>query len=250
MSQRLRGKVAVVTGASKGIGAAIARHLAAEGAAVVVNYASSKPGADKVVAEIIARGGKAVAVQGDVSKTAEVKRLFGEAVKAFGKLDVLVNNAGVFRLGPFESITEAEFHRQYNTNVLGPILAVQEALTHFGADGGSVINISSIVSTDPFPQTALYSSTKAAVNNLTRTLALELAPRKIRVNAVAPGHTESEGTSDLRLFEGEQGRKLIAATPLGRLGKPDDIARVVVFLASDESAWVTGEIIRASGRVK
>src|SRR5262249_49513644 len=151
-----------------------------------------------------------------------------------GRLDVLVNNAGVYRFGTVEGVTESEFHRHYDTNVLGPILAVQEALKHFGADGGSVINISSIVSTDPRPQTALYSSTKAALDNLTRGLALELVPRKVRVNAVAPGHTESEGTSDLNLFEGEEGKKLIAATPLGRLGTPADIARVVVFLASDE----------------
>jgi 3-oxoacyl-[acyl-carrier protein] reductase len=250
MSKRLGGKVAVVTGASKGIGAGIAKHLAAEGAAVVVNYASSKAGADKVVAEITARGGKAVAVQGDMSNAADVKWVFGEAVKAFGKLDVLVNNAGVYRFGPIEGVTESEFHRHYNTNVLGPILAVQAALRYFGAEGGSVINFSSIVGTDPRPQTALYSSTKAALDNLTRSLALELAPRKIRVNAVSPGHTESEGTSDLNLFEGDEGKKLIAATPLGRLGTPADIAGVVGFLASDDSAWVTGEIIRASGGVK
>jgi len=250
MSAKLNGKVAVVTGASKGIGAGIARQLATEGAAVVVNYASSNAGADRVVAEINAEGGKAVAVQGDVSKAADVKRLFAEAVRAFGRLDVLVNNAGVYRFGPIESITEEEFRRHYDTNVLGPILAVQEALKHFGPAGGSVINVSSIVSTDPRPQTALYSSTKAAIDNLTRGLALELAPRKVRVNAVAPGHTESEGTSDLNLFEGEQGKSLIAATPLGRLGTPADVARVVGFLASDDSAWVTGEIIRASGGLK
>jgi 3-oxoacyl-[acyl-carrier protein] reductase len=250
MSKRLEGKVAVVTGASKGIGAGIARHLAAEGAAVVVNYASSKAGADRVVAEITAEGGQAVAVQGDVAKAAEVKRLFAEAVQAFGKLDVLLNNAGVYRFGPVESITEAEFRRHYDTNVLGPILAVQEALKHFGPGGGSVVNLSSVVGTDPRPQTALYSSTKAAVDNLTRGLAGELTPRKVRVNAVAPGTTESEGTSDLNLFEGEEGKKVIASTPLGRLGTPADIARVVVFLASDESAWVTGEIIRASGGMK
>jgi 3-oxoacyl-[acyl-carrier protein] reductase len=250
MSNRLGGKVAVVTGASKGIGAGIAKYLAGEGAAVVVNYASSKAGADRVVAEITAEGGKTVAVQGDVSKAADVKRLFAEAVRAFGRLDVLVNNAGVYRFGPIESVSESEFHRHYNTNVLGLILAIREALKHFGSDGGSVINISSIVSTDPRPQTALYSSTKAALDNLTRSLALELAPRKIRVNAVSPGHTESEGTSDLDLFEGDKGKKLIAATPLGRLGTPDDIARVVGFLASDESAWVTGEVIRASGGLK
>ena len=163
---------------------------------------------------------------------------------------MLVNNAGVYRFGPIEGVTEAEFHRHYDTNVLGPILAVQEVLEHFGPEGGSVINISSIVGSSPWPQTALYSSTKAAVDNLTRGLALELAPRKVRVNAVAPGTTESEGTSDLHLFEGDEGKKVIASTPLGRLGTPADIARVVVFLASDDSAWVTGEVIRASGGMK
>jgi 3-oxoacyl-[acyl-carrier protein] reductase len=250
MSGRLAGKVAVVTGASKGIGAGIARGLAQAGASVVVNYASDKSGADRVVAEITNQGGKAVAVQGDVSQAADVTRLFAEAVRAFGRLDVLVNNAGVYRIGPFESTTEEEFHRHYNTNVLGPILAVQEALKHFGTEGGNVINISSIVGAAPWPRGALYSSTKAAVDNLTRALALELAPRKVRVNAVAPGTTESEGTSDLHLFEGDEGQKVIASTPLGRLGTPADIARVVVFLASDDSAWVTGEVIRASGGLK
>jgi 3-oxoacyl-[acyl-carrier protein] reductase len=250
MSQRLAGKVAVVTGASKGIGAGIARGLVEAGAAVVVNYASDRAGADRVVAEVTEKGGKAVAVQGDVSKAADVKRLFAEAVRAFGRLDVLVNNAGVYRFGPIEGVTEGEFHRHYDTNVLGPILAVQDALKHFGPEGGSVINISSVVGTAPWPQTALYSSTKAALDNLTRSLALELAPQKVRVNAVAPGTTESEGTSELQLFEGDEGKKVIASTPLGRLGTPADIARVVVFLASDESAWVTGEIIRASGGLK
>ena len=250
MPGKLDGRVAVVTGASKGIGAGIARHLAAEGAAVVVNYASSQAGADRVVAEITAGGGKAVAVRGDVSKAADVKRLFAEADRAFGRLDVLVNNAGVYRFAPIEGVTEEEFHRHFDTNVLGPILAIQEALKHFGPGGGSVINISSIVSTTQWPQTALYSSTKAAVDSLTRVLALELGPRKVRVNAVAPGTTESEGTSDLHLFEGDEGKKVIASTPLGRLGTPADIARVVVFLASDESAWVTGEVLRASGGLK
>jgi 3-oxoacyl-[acyl-carrier protein] reductase len=250
MSHRLAGKVAVVTGASKGIGAGIAGGLAEAGASVIVNYASDRVGAERVVAEITREGGKAVAVQGDVSKAADVKRLFAEAMRAFGRFDVLVNNAGVYRFGTIESITEEEFHRQYEINVLGPILAVQEALKHFGPEGGSVINISSVLGSSPWPQAALYSSTKAAVDNLTRGLALELGPRKVRVNAVAPGTTESEGTSELHLFEGEEGKKVIASTPLGRLGTPADIARVVVFLASDESAWVTGEVIRASGGMK
>ncbi len=250
MSQRLAGKVAVVTGASKGIGAGIARGLGEAGASVVVNYASDRAGADRVAAEISRKGGKAVVVQGDVSKAADVKRLFAEAIRSFGRLDVLVNNAGVYRFGPLESITEAEFHRHYDTNVLGPVLAIQEAVKHFGPEGGSVVNISSVLGSSPWPQAAIYSSTKAAVDNLTRGLALELAPRKVRVNAVAPGTTESEGTSDLHLFEGDEGKKVIASTPLGRIGTPADIARVVVFLASDDSAWVTGEIVRASGGMK
>ena len=250
MSDRLAGKVAVVTGASKGIGAGIAGGLAEAGASVVVNYASDRAGADRVVAEITGKGGRAVAVKGDVSKAADVKRLFAEAVREFGRLDVLVNNAGVYRFAPIEDVNEEEFRRHFDTNVLGPILAVQEALKHFGPEGGSVINISSVVGSAPWPQTALYSATKAALDNLTRGLALELAPRKVRVNAVAPGTTESEGTSDLHLFEGDEGKKVIASTPLGRLGTPADIARVVVFLASDDSAWVTGEVIRASGGLK
>ncbi len=250
MSDRLAGKVALVTGASKGIGAGIARGLGEAGASVVVNYASDRAGADRVVAEVTRKGAKAVAVQGDVSKAADVGRMLAEAIRAFGRLDILVNNAGVYKLGPFESITEEEFHRHYDTNVLGPILAVREALKHFGPEGGTVINISSIVGAAPWPQAVLYSSTKAAVDNLTRGLALELASRKVRVNAVAPGTTESEGTSDLHLFEGDEGKKVIASTPLGRLGTPADIARVVVFLASDDSAWVTGEVIRASGGLK
>lgn len=248
MSDRLAGKVAVVTGASKGIGAGIARGLAEAGASVVVNYASDRAGADRVVAEIAQRGGHAVAVQGDVSKAADVERLFAEAVRTFGGLDVLVNNAGVYKFGPIESITEAEFRRHYDVNVLGPILAVREALKHLGPGGGSVINISSVVGSSPWPKAVLYSSTKAAVDNLTRGLALELAPRKVRVNAVAPGTTESEGTSEL--FEGDEAKEVIASTPLGRVGTPADIARVVVFLASDDSAWVTGEVIRASGGLK
>jgi 3-oxoacyl-[acyl-carrier protein] reductase len=215
-----------------------------------VTYANDRAGADRVVAEIARGAGQAVAVRGDVSKAADVKRLFAEAVRSFGRLDVLVNNAGVYRFAPIEGITEEEFHRQYATNVLGTILTVQEALQHFGPEGGSVINISSIVSTAQWPQTALHSSTKAAVDSLTRVLAVELGPRKIRVNAVAPGTTESEGTSDLHLFEGDEGKRVIASTPLGRLGTPADIARVVVLLASDDSAWVTGEIIRASGGMK
>jgi 3-oxoacyl-[acyl-carrier protein] reductase len=250
MSGRLAGKVAVVTGASKGIGAGIARGLAEAGASVVVNYAGDRAGADRVVAEIVGKGGEAVAVRGDVSKAADVERLLEEAVRAFGRLDVLVNNAGVYAFGPFESITEEEFRRHYDVNVLGPILTVREALKHFGPEGGGVINISSIVSSNPMPMSALYASTKAAVDNLTLSLAVELAPRKVRVNAVAPGPTETEGTADLGMFKGESGARMAENTPLGRLGTPEDIAPAVVFLASDESAWITGEIIRAAGGVK
>lgn len=250
MSTKLEGKTAVVTGASKGIGAGIARRLAADGAAVVVNYAASKAAAESVVADIRKAGGKAIAVQGDVANAADVRRLFAEAVKAFGQVDVLVNNAGVYKFGPIESITEAEFRRQYDTNVLGAILTIQEAIKHFGPQGGSIINLSSVVATNPWPQTALYSSTKAAIDTLTRGLALELAARKVRVNAVAPGTTESEGTEELNLFSGEEGKKIIASTPLGRLGVPADIARVVAFLASDESEWITGEVIRAAGGMR
>jgi 3-oxoacyl-[acyl-carrier protein] reductase len=250
MSQRLTGKVAVVTGASKGIGAGIARGLAEAGASVVVNYASDKAGADRAVAEIVERGGKAIAVQGDVSKATDIGRVFAEALRAFGRLDILVNNAGVYRFGPFESITEEEFRRHYGVNVLGPILTVQEALKHFGPEGGSVINISSIVGSRPQPTTSLYASTKGALENLTLSMATELAPRKVRVNAVAPGHTESEGTAAMGLFEGEAGKRMAGNTPLGRIGTPEDIAPAVVFLASDESRWVTGEIIRASGGLK
>jgi 3-oxoacyl-[acyl-carrier protein] reductase len=250
MSRRLGGKVAVVTGPSKGIGTGVARGLTEAGASVVVNYASARAGADRVVAEVTEKDGKAVAVQGDVSKAADVKRLFAEAVRAFGRLDVLVNNAGVYRFGPIEGVTEAEFHRHYDTNVLGSVLAVQEEVKYFGPEGGNIINISSVVGSAPWPQTALYSSTKAALENLTRALALELAPRKVRVDAFAPGTTESEGTPDLHLFEGDEGKKVIASAPLGRLGTPADIARVVAFLASDDSAWVPGEIIRASGGMK
>jgi 3-oxoacyl-[acyl-carrier protein] reductase len=246
----LTGKVAIVTGASKGIGAGIAKALGAAGAAVVVNYASSKAGADRVVDEIIGNGGKAVALQGDVAKAADVKRLFAATKEVFGALDVLVNNAGVFKFEPVENITEDEFHRQYNTNVLGPLLAAQEALKYFSANGGNIINISSVVSASPMAGAVLYSSTKGALDNLTAGLALELAPRNIRVNAINPGYTVTEGASDTGIFEGESGAELIAKTPLGRIGQPADIAAAVVFLASAESAWITGETIRVAGGVK
>jgi 3-oxoacyl-[acyl-carrier protein] reductase len=248
--QTLTGKVAVVTGASKGIGAGIARALGAEGAAVVVNYASDQEGADRVVRAIVAEGGRAVAVQGDVAKIEDIRRLFAETKRAFGGLDVLVNNAGVFRFDPIEEVTEQEFHREFNTNVLGSILAIQEGVKYFGSAGGSIINISSVASTNPAPQSVVYSSTKAALDSVTRVLAAELGPRQIRVNSVNPGATETEGANDLGVFGTEWGQRLLSDTPLGRFGQPRDIAPAVVFLASDAANWVTGETIRVSGGLK
>ena len=243
----LKGKVAVVTGASKGIGAAIAKGLSAAGAAVVVNYSSSKEGADRVVADINANGGKAIAVKGDVAKAADMRRLFDETEKAFGTIDVLVNNAGVYTSSlPLEDITEDEFHREFNINVLGTILATKEAVKHFGPNGGSVINISSIASAGE-PTAAIYSGTKGAVDAITRGLAAELGPRKIRVNAIAPGGVETEGTHSGGIMGSDFEKAMIASTPLGRFGQPDDIARVAVFLASEDSAWLTGERLTASG---
>jgi len=243
----LKGKVAVVTGASKGIGAAIAKGLSAAGAAVVVNYSSSKEGADRVVADINANGGKAIAVKGDVGKAADMRRLFDETEKALGTIDVLVNNAGVYTSSlPLEDITEDEFHREFNINVLGTILATKEAVKHFGPNGGSVINISSIASAGE-PTAAIYSGTKGAVDAITRGLAAELGPRKIRVNAIAPGGVETEGTHSAGVMGSDFEKAMIAGTPLGRFGQPDDIARVAVFLASEDSAWLTGERLTASG---
>jgi len=243
----LEGKVAIVTGASKGIGAAIAKGLGAAGAAVVVNYASSREGADRVVAEITGRGGRAVAVQGDVAKAADVRRLFEETQRAFGTLDVLVNNAGVYQLEPIESVVEEAFHRQFNTNVLGPILAIQEAVKHFGPKGGSVINISSVASTAAPPNSVVYSATKGALDTVTRVLATELGPRRIRVNTIAPGGVETEGVHAAGLMGSDFEKQVVAGTPLGRFGQPEDIAGVAVFLASDAAGWVTGERIGASG---
>jgi 3-oxoacyl-[acyl-carrier protein] reductase len=243
----LKGKVAVVTGASKGIGAAIAKGLSAAGAAVVVNYSSSKEGADRVVAYIKSKGGQAIAVKGDVAKAADMRRLFDETEKAFGTLDVLVNNAGVYKnVVRLEQITEDEFHREFNINVLGTILATKEAVKHFGPNGGSVINISSIASVG-MPGAAIYSGSKGAVDAITRGLAAELGPRKIRVNAIAPGGVETEGTHSVGIMGSDFEKVIIAGTPLGRIGQPDDIARVAVFLASEDSAWLTGERLTASG---
>jgi 3-oxoacyl-[acyl-carrier protein] reductase len=244
---KLAGKVAIVTGASKGIGAGIAKALSAAGAAVVVNYASAKEGADRVVAEIAGNGGKAVAVQGDVSKAADVQRLFAETKKAFGTPDVLVNNAGVFEFDPIEKVTEAEFHREFNTNVLGSILTIQEAVKHFGPKGGSVINISSVASVKAMPTSVVYAATKSAVDSITRVLGQELGTRNIRVNAIAPGGVETEGVHRIGMIGSDLEKQMVAETPLGRLGQPDDIARVAVFLASDDSGWLTGERITASG---
>jgi 3-oxoacyl-[acyl-carrier protein] reductase len=244
---KLAGKVAVVTGASKGIGAGIAKALGAAGAAVVVNYASSREGAERVVAEIAKKGGKAVAIQGDVSKAADIRRLFEETKKTFGSLDVLVNNAGVYQFAPLEAVTEEEFHRQFNTNVLGLILATQEAVKHFGPDGGSVINISSVASHLTPPTTVVYSATKGAVDAVTRVLARELGPKKIRVNAINPGGVETEGLKVLGISGTDFEKQMVAQTPLGRIGQPDDIAPVAVFLASADSGWLTGEILLTSG---
>jgi 3-oxoacyl-[acyl-carrier protein] reductase len=242
----LKGKVAVVTGASKGIGAAIAKSLGTAGAAVVVNYTFSKEDAEGVVARIKANGGAAIAVNGDVTKANDVRRLFAETKKVFERLDVLVNNAGVYKFGPLEEITEDEFHREFNINVLGTLLATQEAVKHFGPNGGSVINMSSIASSGT-AQAAIYSGTKGAIDAITRGLAAELGPQKIRVNAIAPGEVETEGTHSAGLIGGDFEKTMIARTPLGRIGQPDDIARVAVFLASDDSAWLTGERLTASG---
>jgi 3-oxoacyl-[acyl-carrier protein] reductase len=242
----LKGKVAVVTGASKGIGAAIARQLAEAGAAVVVNYASSKVEADRIVGHILRTGGKAVAIQADVSKSADVKRLFAQTVATLGRPSILVNNAGVYRFGPLEEVTEAEFHRQFDTNVLSTILTTREAAITFDGQGGSVINLSSISSINPVPNSVVYSASKAAVDTITMALAKDLASRKIRVNAIAPGTTETEGLA-VAGIEGETAKTIAATLPMGRLGKPDDIGRVAVFLASDDSAWLTGERITVSG---
>jgi len=251
MAQRLANKVAVVTGASKGIGAEIARHYAAEGAEVVVNYSSSKQGADKVVADITAAGGRAIAVKADVSKQADIAQLFNETIKAFGKVDILVNNAGIYEFSPLEEITEEHFHKQFNLNVLGLILTTQEAVKHFGESGGSIVNVSSLVSgTYAMGGAAVYSATKAAVDAVTRSLSKELAPRKIRVNAVNPGLVVTEGAQTLGVTEGEFRAQLESQTPLGRVGQVQDIAPAAVFFASDDAAWITGETLYITGGLR
>jgi 3-oxoacyl-[acyl-carrier protein] reductase len=247
---KLLDKVAVVTGASKGIGAGIAKAFAAEGAKVVVNYASSKEGADRIVDEITKRNGHAIAVQGDVSKSADRERIFAETDRAFGKLDILVNNAGVYEFAPLEDITEEQFHRQFNTNVLGLILATREAAKYFGERGGSVINIGSVASRTTPPGTSVYSATKGAVDAVTGVLAKELAPKRIRVNSINPGFVETEGVHAAGLIGSEFIQGLIAQTPLGRGGQPEDIGLVAVFLAADDSRWITGEHLLASGGLR
>ena len=246
-NQKLTGKVAVVTGASKGIGAAIAKQLATEGASVVVNYASSKAGADKVVAEIKAQGGQALALQGDIANKADIDRLFIETKKAFGKVDILVNNAGIYEFAPLAQITEEHFHKQFNLNVLGLLLTTQEAVKFFNPAGGSIVNLSSVVSTLAPPYGSVYSATKGAVDVITVSLAKELGARKIRVNAVRPGLVETEGTHTAGIATGDFHDEYVKNAPLGRIGQPQDIATAVTFLASGDSSWVTGETLLVSG---
>ncbi len=245
--QKLAGKTALVTGASKGIGAAIAKHLAAAGASVVVNYASSKAGADQVVAEITAAGGPAAAAQGDLARPADNARLLAGTKHALGRLDILVNNAGVYEFAPLEAVTPEHFHRQFNINVLGLLLTTQEAVKLFPAAGGSIINIGSVVSSLTPPDSAVYTGTKGAVDAITGVLAKELGPRKIRVNALNPGMVETEGSRSAGFIGSDFEKHVVTQTPLGRTGQPQDIAAVAVFLASDDSGWLTGEAIRAGG---
>ena len=246
-SRKLTGKVAVVTGASKGIGASIAKHLAAEGASVVVNYSSSKAGADKVIEEIKADGGKAIAVQADVAKKADIDRLFSETKKAYGKLDILVNNAGIYEFAPLENITEDSFHKQFNLNVLGLLLSTQKAVEHFDSTGGTVINVSSVAGISPAPGGSVYSASKAAVDAITKSLAKELGAKKIRVNSINPGMIETEGVHAAGIIESDFRKQVEAQTPLGRIGQPNDVATVATFLATTDSAWITGETFLVAG---
>jgi 3-oxoacyl-[acyl-carrier protein] reductase len=247
MAQKLAGKVALVTGASKGIGASIASRLATEGASVVVNYSSSKEGADRVVGEINGNGGKAVAIQANLAKEADIRRLFAETKKTFGKLDILVNNAGIYEFAPLENVTAEHFHKQFDLNVLGLLLASQEAAKHFGPNGGSIINISSIAATLAPATGSVYSATKAAVNAVTISLAKELGPRKIRVNAIGPGMVETDGLHSTGIADSDFRKQTESQTPLGRIGQPSDIAPAVVFLASGDAGWITGETLYISG---
>ena len=247
---KLTNKVAVVTGASKGIGAGIAKALGADGASVAVNYASSKEGADKVVAEIKAKGGKAVAVQGDFSRKEDIGKVFGEVKKTFGRLDTLVNNAGVYTFTPLEQVTDEEFHRIFNLNVLGLLLASKEALKYFGPEGGSIINIGSVVSSLTPPHSSVYTATKGAVDAITQVLAKELGPKNIRVNSINPGMVETEGVHAAGFIGSDFEKNAVAQTPLGRIGQPDDIATIATFLASDDSKWLTGELVKAGGGLR
>jgi 3-oxoacyl-[acyl-carrier protein] reductase len=247
---KLEGKIAIVTGASKGIGASIARHLAAEGAAVVVNYASSKDDAERVVSEITSKGGRAIAVQANLGQPSDIERLFAETARAFGRLDILVNNAGVYEWLPLEQVTEKHFHRHFDLNVLGVLLASKEAAKHFGTGGGVIINISSLASTAGLAGSSVYSATKAAVDSITRTLAAELGSRNIRVNAINPGVVETEGARAGGFIEGDFRKEIEPRIPLGRIGQPQDIAPAAVFLASDDAAWVTGETLLISGGLR
>lgn len=248
MSQRLNNKVAVVTGASKGIGAAVAKRLASEGAAVVVNYASSKTAAEQVVADILHRGGKALAVQADISTADDIERLFTATQNTFGAIDILVNNAGIYNPAPLSDVDEQQFHRQFNLNVLGLLLTTQTAVKHFNIAGGSVVNISSVVSTHGMAGLSVYSATKGAVDSITRALAKELAPSKIRVNAINPGMVETEGLHATGFIQNRG--HVEAVTPLGRIGQPDDIAPAVAFFASEEAAWITGETLYITGGLR
>ena len=247
---KLEEKVAIVTGASKGIGASIAKHLAAEGAAVVVNYASSKKDADQVVGEITRNGGRAIAVRANVAKQAEVAYLFSETQAAFGRLDILVNNAGIYEFSPLEDVTDEHFHKQFDVNVLGVLLASKEAVKHFGAAGGSIVNISSGASTLTPANASVYSATKAAVDAITRSLAKELGPRWIRVNAINPGMVETEGVHAAGVMESDFRKQIEAQTPLGRIGQTQDIAPTAVFLASGDAGWITGETLRVAGGLR
>jgi len=245
--KKLSGKVALVTGASKGIGAAIAKHLAAEGAAVAVNYFSAKTDAEEVVAEISGAGGKAVAVQGNVSKKADIDRVFAETRKALGRVDILVNNAGVYEFSPLEKVTEEQFHKQFNLNVLGLILASKKAAESFDSAGGSIINIGSVAGTNPPPGASVYSATKAAVDAITKSLSKELGAKKIRVNSLNPGMVETEGVQSAGLLGTDFHKQILAQTPLGRIGQPQDIGKVAAFLASDDAAWISGETLMVAG---
>ncbi len=247
MTKKLNGKVAIVTGASKGIGASIAEQLAEEGASVVVNYATSKEGADRVVQLIERKGGKAVAVQANMSNQKDINRLFAESKKAFGKLDILINNAGIYEFAPLEEVTVEHFHKHFDLNVLGLLLACQIAVNYFGPTGGSIVNISSLASKSWAPNALVYSATKAAVDSITKSLGSELGPKKIRVNAINPGIVQTEGTKSAGIVESDFRKKVEARTPLGRIGVPEDIAKAALFLASDDAEWITGETLLISG---